>query len=265
MKKMKRFCVIGYPINHSKSPSLHEAGFQEMGIEAEFEAVQVKAEDLEDWMKNEFPKYDGVAVTIPHKEKIRQFVDEETPAAKSIGAINTLYRENGKVIGTNTDCMGALKAIQSELLDLKEKNVLILGAGGASRAVIFALKTAEANVVILNRTLEKAAQLADEFEVNFIEELGVSEVDHLDLIVNATSVGLKAWNTPLDAKFLSPHQVVFDMVYDPLETRLLAEADEVGCRTITGDKMLVFQAIEQFKLWHGIELESQVMENAFFA
>lgn len=261
---MKKFCVIGYPINHSKSPNLHNAGFREMEIDAEFTAIEVKPEDLDSWMKNEFPKYTGVAVTIPHKEKIKKYVDQETEAAQKIGAINTLYRNEGLVIGTNTDCLGALKAIQTELLNLKNKKVLILGAGGASRAIIFALQAPEMDISIWNRTKEKAIKLAEEFEINAVENLRVVNSDNFDLIVNATSVGLKEWKSPISSDFFSSQQVVFDIVYEPLETKFLSDAQAKEASIVTGDKMLVFQAIEQFKIWHGIELEPEVMGAAFF-
>ncbi|MDH3325011.1 MAG: shikimate dehydrogenase, partial [Candidatus Peregrinibacteria bacterium] len=144
---MKKFCVIGHPIKHSKSPVLHQAGFVEFELEAEFNAVDVAPENLENWVKNDFANdFDGAAVTIPHKENIRKFINLETEAAQKIGAVNTLFKQDGVICGTNTDGIGALKAIQTEILNLKDKKVLILGAGGASRAIIFALKTAGAQV-----------------------------------------------------------------------------------------------------------------------
>lgn len=261
---MKKFCVIGYPIKHSKSPNLHNAGFREMHLDAEFTAVEVNPEDLDAWMKNEFKNYEGVAVTIPHKETIRKYVDRETEAAQKIGAVNTLYRENGLVIGTNTDCLGALKAIQTELLHLNNKKALILGAGGASRAIIFALKTAGMHISLWNRTAEKALKLAGEFNISPVENLKTIDTRDFDLIVNATSVGLKEWKSPVPQDFSSPHNVVFDIVYDPLETAFLSHAQEQKATIVTGDKMLVFQAIEQFKIWNHIELEPEVMGAAFF-
>lgn len=261
---MKKFCVIGYPINHSKSPNLHNAGFREMNIDAEFTAIEVKPEDLDIWIKEELKNYEGVAVTIPHKETVRKYVDQESEAAQKIGAINTLYRKDGLIIGTNTDCLGALKAIQTELPELTNKKALVLGAGGASRAIIFALQTAGVDISIWNRTEKKALKLAEEFKVNAVENLKFVNSNNFDLIVNATSVGLKEWKSPISSDFFTAQQVVFDMVYDPLETKFLSEAQEKEALIVTGDKMLVFQAIEQFKIWHGIELEPDVMGTAFF-
>ncbi len=261
---MKKFAVIGYPIKHSKSPLLHEAGFNEMGIDASFEAIEVSPDELGDWMRTDFPDYAGIAVTIPHKEKIKDFIDQLTPAAKSIGAVNTLYRKDGLVIGTNTDCFGVLKALQSECPELKNKKALILGAGGASRATIFALKQAQSIITCWNRTEKKALKLVDEFEINTVSSLDAIQSEDFDIIINTTSVGLKKWQSPVPANFFSPSNIVFDIVYDPLETKFLSEAEQTGCQTITGDKMLVYQALEQFRIWHGIALEPEIMETAFF-
>jgi len=222
---------------------------------------------LENWIKNDFRQnFDGVAVTIPHKETVRNFIDLETEAAAKIGAVNTLFKQDGVICGTNTDGVGALKALQTEIHNIKDKKVLILGAGGASRAIIFALKTAEAEIFIWNRTEEKAQNLAEEFEVNFLEK------DHLqavvfakfDIIINATSVGLKEWKSVVPEDFWQSHQIAFDIVYDPLETKFLSDAADHGAKVVTGDKMLCFQAIEQFKIWHGVEPELEIFERAFF-
>lgn len=261
---MKKFGVIGYPIAHSKSPQLHEAGFIEMEIDATFEKIEVHPDDLSDWLTNEFPNYAGIAVTIPHKETIMKLVDKIAPAAEKIGAINTLYWENEIIVGTNTDCLGALKALQTECPELTDKKVLILGAGGASRAVIFALKSANSKIFCWNRTQEKAEKLAEEFDIETVENIKAVHSDNFDVIINTTSVGLKKWESPVPADFFSANNVVFDIVYDPLETKFLADAEAAGAVTITGDKMLVYQALEQFKIWNDIELEPEVMENAFF-
>ncbi len=259
----KKFGVIGYPIGHSKSPVLHEAGFSEMEIEASFEPIEVHPDELSDWVTNVFPDYTGVAVTIPHKETMMKLVDKLAPAAEKIGAVNTLYWDNEAIVGTNTDCLGALKALQTECPELSGKKVLILGAGGASRAVIFALKNAESQIFLWNRTAQRATDLAEEFEIETIENLKAVSGKNFDVIINTTSVGLKEWKSPVPEDFFDAKNIVFDIVYDPLETKFLADAEAAGAITITGDKMLVYQALEQFKLWHGIELEPEIMEQAF--
>ncbi len=261
---MKKFAVIGYPIKHSKSPQIHNAGFQEFNIEAEFEAIEVKPENLEKWMQEEFPNYEGLAVTIPHKETIGNFLDKKSEASKIIGAVNTVYRIEENICGTNTDCIGALKALQTEVPNLKDKKVLVLGAGGASRALLFALKTAESKISLWNRTEKKAIELAEEFQIASVENLKALNPDDFDIIINSTSVGLGEWKSLLDEDFWQPHHVAFDMVYKPLETKFLNDAENAGGKSITGDKMLVFQALEQFKIWHDIEVEPEIFESAFF-
>jgi len=262
--EMKKFAVIGYPIKHSKSPQLHRAGFQELDIDAEFEAVEVRPEDLGAWVKNEFrPHLQGAAITIPHKETIRQYLDAESEAARKIGAVNTLYWEKGKLIGTNTDCIGVLKALQTTV-NPAGKNVLVLGAGGASRAVIFALLVAKAHVFVWNRTTEKAEALAKEFKIKYLPSLEDIDPDGLDIVINTTSVGLGKMQSVFPAELWRPHHVAFDTVYSPLETQFLQDAENAGAQIITGDHMLVHQAIEQFRIWHGVELDPDVMSAAFF-
>ncbi len=261
---MKKFAVIGTPIAHSKSPALHEAGFNELGLEASFQAVEVVPEDLPSWLSTNMIDYAGLAVTIPHKESIMHLVQKLSPAAQAIGAVNTLYWEHEVLHGTNTDCVGVLRALQSEVLNLEGKKVLLLGAGGAARAALFALQTSGAETTICNRTFDKAESLAQEFEAQCTQSLDSLNPDRFDIVINSTSVGLKEWKSVLSKNFWTPHHVAFDMVYDPLETRFLSEAADAGARTITGDQMLVHQALEQFHLWHKTELEPEVMGNAFF-
>lgn len=261
---MKKYCVIGHPISHSKSPQLHDAGMVEMEIDGSFEAIDVKPADLGRWVKEVFrPNYQGAAVTIPYKETVALFLDFQTEVAKKVGAVNTLFWQKGALGGTNTDVIGALRAV-STVMDPRGKKVLVLGAGGASRAAIYGLKSAEAQIYIWNRTAKKAKQLAEEFNIIEVESLETLNPDDFHLIINMTSVGLKSWESVLPEIFWRDHHTAFDAVYDPLETRFLFEAAEAGAQTITGDSMLVFQALEQFRIWHGVELESEVMGNAFF-
>lgn len=261
---MKKFAVIGHPITHSKSPALHQAGFIELEIDATFEALDLSPEDLRDWMINEAHEYVGAAITVPYKETIIPYIDKLTDAAKLIGAVNTLYWENDVLHGTNTDCIGALRALQSEVPNPEGKSVLIMGAGGAARAIIFALKTAGCKIVVCNRTAEKAVQLAEEFEVEAAESLESVFPEKFDIIINTTSVGLKEWKSIVPEDFWMPQHTAFDIVYDPMETKFLSDAAEAGAQTVTGDLMLVYQALEQFNLWHQQPLEPEVMEKAFF-
>lgn len=263
---MKKYCVIGHPITHSKSPQLHDAGFIDMEIDASFDAIDVLPEDLGNWVKNQFrPEFQGAAVTIPHKQAIIPYLDFQTEAAKKVVAVNTLFWQNDTLGGTNTDVIGVLRALSTET-DPAGKKALVLGAGGAARAAVYALKSANATVYIWNRTTEKARQLANEYAAIAIDSADLSKVESkvVDIVLNMTSVGLRSHESILPSKFWRPHHIAFDAVYEPLETRFLFEAEQAGARTITGDKMLVFQALEQFRIWHGMELEPEIMGNAFF-
>jgi len=265
---MKKFCVIGYPIKHSKSPQIHHIWFDEFGIDAEFVAIEVKPEDLEQFIYQNFLSnkvYDGAAVTVPHKIEIQKFLENETQKAKKIGAVNTLFFENQKLSGTNTDADGALLAILAIEKNIKNKKVLIFGAGGASRAIIFSLKDAGCDVYIKNRTEEKAIKLAEEFGCNFLENENFTQsiFNQFDIIINATSVGLKTWTSVVPADFWSQNQIAFDVVYDPLTTKFLSDAKNAGAKIITGEKMLIYQAIAQFKIWHNLEPTSKSAEKLF--
>lgn len=261
---MKKFAIIGSPISHSKSPALHEAGFNELAIEAEFTAIEVKPNDLGSWLSLNMIDYKGVAVTIPHKETILPFVQKLSPAAQAIGAVNTLFWEHEVLHGTNTDCVGVLHALQTEVPDLEGQKVLLLGAGGAARAALLALQTVGAKTTVWNRSPDRAVAIAEKFHAQAVEALPLLTPEKFDIVINSTSVGLKEWKSLLPAEFWMPQHVAFDMVYDPLETRFLSEAADAGARTVTGDQMLVHQALEQFHLWNEVELESEVMGNAFF-
>lgn len=261
LPEMKKFAVIGHPIEHSRSPQLHEAGFIDFEIDAEFEAIDVAPEQLGEWLRGDFLEhYSGAAVTTPHKIAIRKFLDSETDAAAAIGAVNTITNVEGKIVGTNTDGIGALRAVLTEM-DPTDARVLVLGAGGVARAIAFALNTAGAHVSVWNRTTAKAVKLAAELGVHCLPdlELALPIAEKIDLIVNAT-----AGNPTMPDDWWSPHQVAFDVQYEPLVTKFLEDAEAAETRTITGDKLLVHQAIEQFKIWHGIEPEPEVFENAFF-
>ncbi len=262
---MKKYCVIGHPISHSRSPQLHMAGFQEFQIEAEFTAIDIKPSNLSNWIKTTFcSEYSGAAITIPHKKNIAEFVDIQSESAQKIGAINTLFWKNNKLWGTNTDCLGALRALETINPNIENKKILILGAGGASRAIVFALQIAKAHITIWNRTVIKAQELAEDFDSEYVRELSEIDSDEYDIIINTTSVGLNEWKSPFPESLWRQQHIAFDIVYKPLETKFLADAFAKGAQTITGDKMLVWQALEQFKIWHNINLEPEIMERAFF-
>jgi shikimate dehydrogenase len=211
--------------------------------------------------------FKGAAVTIPHKEEIINHIDELDETAEQIGAANTLANDNGKITGYNTDYCGAVMALK-EVTKINNKKILIIGAGGAARAVVYGLKKEEARITIANRTDEKAEKLANEFKVNFDKFNNIKKlVKNSDIIINTTSVGMSPDKNDsiLDEKDLAKDQIVMDIVYKPVNTKLIRTANKKGCITITGDRMLIYQAVRQFELWTGInpgfkQMESQLIK-----
>lgn len=269
---MLRFCVIGYPIQHSLSPRIHNRAFRKLGILARYEAISVRPRDLGSFIRKFRKNFTGANVTIPHKEKILRYLDALSPEARAIGAVNTIVNRGGKLIGYNTDVFGAMEALgkiksatqKSKVKFLKEEKVIVLGAGGAARAVIYGLKKAGAKVIILNRTLSRAKKLAREFHCStVIASMAKQSIQEADIIINATSVGMwpKVSQTPLPEFFAywrlafdRPRSIAMDIVYRPRMTKFLRDAQKAGCKIITGDKMFLAQAAKSFELWTGKRL-----------
>lgn len=248
--KTELYGVIGNPIRHSLSPTIHNGVFQRMGWNAVYLAFEVN--DLEKAMSGiRELGLRGVSVTYPLKTRILPHLDDVEDLAGRIGAVNTLMNEGGRLIGFNTDGRGALEAL-GEKVDLKGKKVLLLGAGGTARAIGFGLKEKGIQAIISNRSLDKADELAK--DLGFICR-PLSSIDDLsfDVVINATSVGMFPHDaeSPLPNKFLKEGMVVMDIVYEPLKTKLLKEADERHCVTIDGLEMLAHQGAGQLEIWTG--------------
>jgi shikimate dehydrogenase len=265
MKKI--FGIIGDPIQHTLSPVMHNAVFEKLGMDAVYLAFRVPLEELGDAIRG--AKSLGIAglnVTIPLKEKALSFVDVEA-VAKKIGAVNTIDFSHTPR-GYNTDGIGSVKALEEAVGELKGKNVLILGAGGAARAISFYINARGAKVTIANRTAERAARLASNLHnVNSIglgAELTGCIIDS-DILINTTSVGMYPNEdaTLITADVMHPDLVVFDIVYNPIETKLLKEAKRAGVKKIVdGVKMLVYQGAASFKIWTKEDPPIEVMEKA---
>ena len=242
------FCIFGNPVGHSLSPTMHNRAFAELGINAVYTAFCVQ--DIGAAVKAiRALDIGGASVTIPHKVSVMEHLDEIDGAAQSMGAVNTIINKDGKLIGRNSDCLGAVGAIK-EKIDLKEKSLILLGAGGAARAMAYGAKQEGAAVVIANRTAEKGESLAKDLGVDFIP-LDEIQSRPCDILVNSTPVGMVP-NTdasPVEANFFKPAMAVMDMVYRPLETRLLKEAKAKGCITVDGVSMFVHQGVAQFEWW----------------
>ncbi len=252
------FGIIAHPVEHSLSPLIHNAGYKALHIPAEYKAFDVPKEKLDIFFEKVKERKIGLSVTIPHKETVHKYCGEVSVAAQRIGAVNTIYWREGKMIGHNTDFMGIRKPLQKEV-DLENKNVVIFGAGGAARAGVYGCVLAGAKVIILNRTVEKAKKLAKEFSCEF-GSLADYDKEKTDVIIQTTSVGMMTNESLLEEKDFREGQVVFDIVYRPRKTKFLENAEKAGAKIITGDKMFLVQAYEQFKLFTGKDAPQELME-----
>ena len=260
------FGIVGNPVHHSLSPTMHNAAFAALGMNCVY--VPLPVSDLQKGVEGlKALGFRGVSVTIPHKKNIMQYVDVLDPVAARIGAVNTLVIGNKEdatdrsVYGYNTDWVGANRALV-EKIELKGSRVLILGAGGSARAIGYGLLEAGAEIVLSNRTVVKGQDLARQLGCDFcpLDELGNVEAD---VLINTTSVGMAPADDKslVDQKFLSKFSVVMDIVYAPLATRLLCEATASGCEVIDGLSMLLYQGVAQFELWTGRNAPVEVMQN----
>jgi shikimate dehydrogenase len=251
--------VIGNPVKHSLSPIIHNAVFRRMGLNAVYLAFEV--EHLEEAIRGiRGLGIRGVSVILPFKTQVIPFLDEVEAVAEKIKAVNTIQNKRGRLIGYNTDWRGALEALEEEV-DLKGKKVLLLGAGGAARAIGFGLREKGSQVIISNRSPDKAHELAKDLGFVCKPLLSMGEPE-FDVIINATSVGMFPHNaeSPLPKKFLKEGMVVMDIVYQPLKTRFLQEAEGQGCRTIDGLEMLARQGAGQLEIWTGTRADINQIE-----
>ena len=259
------FGIIGNPVEHSLSPAMHNAAFAELGINGVY--IPMRPTDLADGFRGlRSLGFIGVSVTVPFKVAIMDFLDHVDPVARNIGAVNTLLfardRDHCRCTGYNTDWLGSNQALGLEL-PLAGATVLILGAGGAARAVGFGLIEAGAKVLIANRTEVKGRALAAQLRCPFVPADQLAEL-RADALINTTSVGMAPHvdAMPIRAELLPRFAVVMDIVYAPLTTRLLREANACGCRTVDGLEMLLHQGAAQFTLWTGCEAPLNVMRQA---
>jgi len=265
--------IIGDPVEHTMSPAMHNVAFKKLGLNYLYLPFRVKSEDVGkaiDGMRA--LNIRGLNVTIPHKLRVIPLLDKLDPVAKEIGAVNTIVNDDGVLTGYNTDATGFIRTLVEGGIEPGGKNVVILGAGGASRAVSFVLAERGASLVILNRLLELdwAQELAKWISSTFGKQVEALELDEknlvkvlekADIVVNATSVGMSPEidETPLPSKLLKPDLIVYDIVYNPIKTRLLREAEAAGARTLSGLNMLVWQGALAFERWTGRKAPVEVM------
>lgn len=262
----KVYGVVGFPVEHSLSPVMHNAAFEALGMDCTYQAFRVKGEHLQDAVTGaKHLGFGGLNVTIPHKEAVIKFIRPD-PVAAEIGAANTI--DFTKMIAYNTDAAGAVAALRDGGVDVRKKNVLVLGAGGAARAVVYGLLKEKASVTIANRTPAKAADLATYMRA--VGDVFGTSLDGLqekvrlaDVIVNTTTVGMGREDRPLVTRdMLDRTQTVFDLVYRPLETPLLKEAKAAGAKTVDGIAMLARQGAISFEIWTGVKPPLDVMEKS---
>jgi len=262
--KSKFIIIVGDPVSHSLSPAMHNAAYEKLAIDDQFVylGANVKVVNLKEIVlaMRVMDNFYGLTCTIPHKVEVLKYLDWVDDKAKKIGAVNTVVKKNGLLCGYNTDWLGVVIPLE-KITSLRGKKVLVLGAGGAARAIVYGLKEKGALVFILNRTLEKAEKLAKEFKVKVLTFNQQKEVSNFDIIINATSVGMEPSvnETPINPSFLKKNQIVFDIVYSPKKTKLLKEAKKKGAKIIFGWEMLLYQGVAQFEIYTGKKAPIEVM------
>lgn len=265
--------IIGDPIEHTMSPLIQNAAFEKLGIDYVYLPFRVRGEEVGKAIEGmRALNIRGLNVTIPHKVAVIPFLDKLDPLAEQIGAVNTIVNDDGVLTGYNTDASGFLQALLKKGIEPRGKNMVVLGAGGASRAVSFILAEKGANLVILNRLeeLDWAKELAQKISQIFQKGVKALELDEenlaamlekADILINATSVGMtpNINESPVPVRLLKPGLIVYDIVYNPIKTRLLKEAEGIGAKTIGGLDMLVWQGALAFEKWTGVKAPIEVM------
>ncbi len=255
--KTKVIGIFGDPVEHSLSPLIHNEAFQYLGLDYCYVPFHVKKEKLKEAVDGiRALNIKGVNVTVPHKEEVIQYLEELSEEAKNIGAVNTILNKEGILKGFNTDAKGFIYSLKEAEVSINNKNVLIIGAGGAARALIYGILNEGGTVFIYNRTIEKAKALEERFKnlgsINVLDKIEKNIVEKMQIIVNATSLGLRK-NDPLPfpPELLNASQIYCDIVYT--ETMMMKKAEGIGCTVLGGIGMLLWQAIFAFEIWTGIQ------------
>ena len=260
---MDVYGLVGNPVGHSVSPPMHEAAYEALDLDARYVTFETDPGKLAVAIEGAAALgISGVNVTIPFKEDVMDLVETD-PTAARIGAVNTIDLQGPQPKGYNTDAEGAKRAFEHHDVDLAGRNVVVVGAGGAARAICFMLSEAESEIHVVNRTPERARELAEAVggaghSLDALDEL----VPGADVLVNATSVGMDEDRSPVRSGLLHEDLVVMDIVYSPLGTRLLREAEGVGATTIDGAWMLLFQGVAAFEIWTGRSAPVEAMNAA---
>jgi shikimate dehydrogenase len=270
-----RVCgIIGDPIEHTLSPVMQNAAFREMGLDYIYLPFKVAEGNLSEAIDGlRALNMAGINVTIPHKVVVMPLLDDIDGLAGYIGAVNTIVNQGGSLKGYNTDASGFYQALTANKIVVSKKKIVILGAGGASRAIAFILADKGAELTILNRSLDSAQTIAERVFQALRTEIKVGKLtvknlepvlDEADILVNTTSLGMSPdlTETPVPARLLKKELVVFDIIYNPLKTRLIKEAEKEGARVLNGLEMLVRQGAAAFELWTDLKAPIEVMRKA---
>lgn len=253
--------VVGYPISHSLSPTMHNAAFSATHMNAVYVAFKVR--DIAGCLKGiRSLNIKGLSVTMPHKTTVIPLLDEVDDLAARIGAVNTIVNRNGRLFGYNTDATGALKALEEEV-DPAGKIGIIIGAGGAARAIGYILKEKGLDIKVANRSVKRGRALAQSLDCPFIRLDTLKEIS-ADILINTTPVGMMPHTEEciVTEQTLKKGMVVMDVIYHPVATKLITMADARGCLTVNGLGMFIYQGAEQFRLWTGREAPVGIMADA---
>jgi shikimate dehydrogenase len=266
--------VIGDPVEHSLSPVMHNAAFEALNLDFVYLAFRVRREELREAIIGAISlDFLGLNVTMPHKNAVMRYLDEIDSTARSIGAVNTILNDEGRLMGYNTDGIGALKALEENGITPNGKKLLLLGAGGAGKAIAFHAAREVEELVILNRTPQKAKKLAEVLRKEFNKkingdalstEIMKEELRDADILVNATSVGM---HPDIDQSLVPPSSLrtdlcVMDIIYTPLETKLAKDAKATGAKVVSGIEMLFYQGAASFEIWTNHPAPVKVMKQA---
>jgi shikimate dehydrogenase len=250
---MKKYLVIGNPIEHSLSPKLHNHWIKENKINATYDKKQLNESNIEEIIGEvKKGKINGINVTVPFKKSVIPFLDQLTPLAKEVQSVNTIFKKDNKVVGDNTDIGGFEKSLKYINYDIKNKNVFILGAGGVVPSIILALKRlGAAKIILSNRTKEKADDLKKKY--TDLEIIDWGETPNFNMIINATSLGLKNDDQiRLNYADIGTNKLFYDIIYNPSKTKFLSEAKQFGNQIENGKMMFIYQAQLAFRIWHNI-------------
>jgi len=266
--KTKIAGIFGYPVEHSLSPLMHNAAFDSLGLDIRYVAFKVSPQDLSDAVKAiRALNMLGVNITVPHKEKVIPLLDRVDKEASFIGAVNTIVNSEGNLTGYNTDGKGFMHSLSEEGISVGGKDILIIGAGGASRAISYYLREKASKLFLYDIDKQKAEKLLSDLKkisnnVFLLED--IKNINKPHIIINATPLGLKVDDPlPLNPDFIAPDMVVCDLIYK--NTRFLQEAKKKGAKTIDGSGMLLWQGVLAFELWTGIKPPVDVMRKALMS